>query len=175
MALPQDIRPVNSELMDAITPASDADWIPNPDDPERAFMKVLWTGEESGRWMVHFRWLKGYVAPPHKHLSAAHTYILSGKLKVRGGTFNAGDYVHEANGMVHGATTALEDTEYLFMCDGPVIFFGKDEFTGYLGWEEIRRMQQAHEASKKKESARKRTASKKGVTAGKRTAKKKAA
>ena len=175
MALPQDIRPVNSELMDAITQASDADWIPNPDDPERAFMKVLWTGEESGRWMVHFRWLKGYVAPPHKHLSAAHTYILSGKLKVRGGTFNAGDYVHEANGMVHGATTALEDTEYLFMCDGPVIFFGKDEFTGYLGWEEILRMQQAHEASKKKAAARKRTASKKGVTAGKRTAKKKAA
>ncbi len=175
MALPQDIRPVNRELMDAITQSSDVDWIPNPDDPERAFMKVLWTGEESGRWMVHFRWLKGYVAPPHKHLSAAHTYILSGKLKVRGGTFNAGDYVHEANGMVHGATTALEDTEYLFMCDGPVIFFGKDEFTGYLGWEEIRRMQQAHEASKKKAAARKRTSSKRGVTARKRTAKKKAA
>ena len=126
MALPQEIRPINSELMDAITQSSDADWIPNPDDPERAFMRVLWTGEESGRWMVHFRWLKGYVAPPHKHLSAAHTYILSGKLKVRGGTFNAGDYVHEANGMVHGPTTALEDTEYLFMCDGPVIFFGKE-------------------------------------------------
>ena len=117
--------------------------------------------EESGRWLVLFRWLKGYVAPPHKHLSAAHTYILSGKLKVRGGTFNAGDYVHEANGMVHGAHHALEDTEYLFLCDGPVIFFGKDEFTGYLGWEEIRRMQQAHEASKKKAAARKRTSSKK--------------
>lgn len=175
MALPQEILPINSELMDAITQSSDADWIPNPDDPERAFMRVLWTGEESGRWMVHFRWLKGYVAPPHKHLSAAHTYILSGKLKVRGGTFNAGDYVHEANGMVHGATTALEDTEYLFMCDGPVIFFGKDEFTGYLGWEEIRRMQQAHEAAKKKAAARKRTASKNRVTARKRTTKKKAA
>ena len=175
MALPQEIRPINSELMDAITQASDVDWIPNPDDPERAFMRVLWTGEESGRWMVHFRWLKGYVAPPHKHLSAAHTYILSGKLKVRGGTFNAGDYVHEANGMVHGATTALEDTEYLFMCDGPVIFFGKDEFTGYLGWEEIQRMQQAHEASKKKAASRKRTSSKRRVTARKRTTKKKAA
>ena len=30
--------------------------------------------------------------------------------------------------MVHGATTALEDTEYLFFCDGPVLFFDKDEF-----------------------------------------------
>ncbi len=175
MALPQDIRPINSELMDAITQSSETDWIPNPDDPERAFMKVLWTGEESGRWMVLFRWLKGYVAPPHKHLSAAHTYILSGKLKVRGGTFNAGDYVHEANGMVHGATTALEDTEYLFMCDGPVIFFGEDEFTGYLGWEEIRRMQQAHEASQKKATAQKKPSSKKRATASKRATKKKAA
>ena len=175
MALPQDIRPINSELMDTITQSSDQDWIPHPGDPKRAFMKVLWTGEESGRWLVHFRWLKGYVAPPHKHLSSAHTYILYGKLKVRGGTFNAGDYVHEANGMVHGATEALEDTEYLFMCDGPVIFFGKDEFTGYLGWEEIRRMQQAHEASKKKAAARKRTASKKRVAARKRTTERKAA
>ena len=174
MALPQDIRPINSEIMDAVTQSSEQDWIPNADDPERAFMKVLWTGQESGRWLVMFRWLKGYVAPPHKHLSAAHTFILSGKLKVRGGVFQAGDYVHEANGMVHGATTAVEDTEYLFLCDGPVIFFSKDEFTGYLGWEEIRRMQQAHEA-KKKAAARRRAASKKRATARKRSPKRKAA
>lgn len=174
MALPQDIRPINSEIMDAVTQSSEQDWIPNADDPERAFMKVLWTGQESGRWLVMFRWLKGYVAPPHKHLSAAHTFILSGKLKVRGGVFQTGDYVHEANGMVHGATTAVEDTEYLFLCDGPVIFFSKDEFTGYLGWEEIRRMQQAHEA-KKKAAARRRAASKKRATARKRSPKRKAA
>ena len=30
---------------------------------------------------------------------------------------------------VHGATTALEDTEYLFFCDGPVLFFDDDGFT----------------------------------------------
>lgn len=174
MPLPQDISPINSEIMDAVTQSSEQDWIPNPDDPDRAFMKVLWTGQESGRWLVMFRWLKGYVAPPHKHLSAAHTFILSGKLKVRGGVFRAGDYVHEANGMVHGATTAVEDTEYLFLCDGPVIFFGEDEFTGYLGWEEIRRMQQEHEA-KKKAAARKRTMSKKRAPARKRPPKRKAA
>ena len=174
MPLPQDISPINSEIMDAVIQSSEQDWIPNPDDPERAFMKVLWTGQESGRWLVMFRWLKGYVAPPHKHLSAAHTFILSGKLKVRGGVFQAGDYVHEANGMVHGATTAVEDTEYLFLCDGPVIFFGEDEFTGYLGWEEIRRMQQEYEA-KKKAAARKRTTSKKRAAARKRPPKRKAA
>ena len=44
--------------------------------------------------------------------------------------------------MVHGATTALEDTEYLFFCDGPVLFFDKDGFTGYRGWEQVLRMQQ---------------------------------
>ena len=174
MPLPQDISPINSEIMDAVTQSSEQDWIPNPDDADRAFMKVLWTGQESGRWLVMFRWLKGYVAPPHKHLSAAHTFILSGKLKVRGGVFQAGDYVHEANGMVHGATTAVEDTEYLFLCDGPVIFFGEDEFTGYLGWEEIRRMQQEHGA-KKKAAARKRTMSKKRMPARKRSPKRKAA
>ena len=45
------------------------------------------------------------------------------------GVLNAGDYVYEANGMLHGATTALEDTEYLFICNGPIIFFDDDNFT----------------------------------------------
>ena len=81
------------------------------------------------------KWKKGYVAPPHKHLSAAFAFILSGKLQVRDNVYNAGDFLHEVNGMVHGATTALEDTEYLFFCDGPVLFFDKDNFTGYRGWE----------------------------------------
>ena len=68
--------------------------------------------------------------------------ILSGKLQVRNNVYNAGDFLHEVNGMVHGATTALEDTEYLFFCDGPVLFFDKDNFTGYRGWEQVLRMQQ---------------------------------
>ena len=49
--------------------------------------------------------------------------------------------------MVHGATTALEDTEYLFICDGPVLFFNDDGFTSYLGWEEVQRTQDAFEKS----------------------------
>ena len=81
-------------------------------------MKVLWTGPETGAWAALFRWYKGYVAPPHKHLSPAHVYVLSGKLQVRDGILEAGDYVYEPNGMVHGATTALEDTDYLFICNG---------------------------------------------------------
>ncbi len=148
MALPQDITPFNSELMDSLARTTDMDWIPNEADPERAFMKVLWTGSESGSWAVMFRWLKGYAAPPHKHLSASHTFILKGKLQVRDGTLDAGDYVYEANGMIHGATTALEDTEYLFICNGPVLFFGEDQFEGYISWEELKRAQDAFETSK---------------------------
>jgi gentisate 1,2-dioxygenase len=109
---------------------------------------------------VHFRWLKGFVAPPHKHLSASHTFILSGKLQVRDGTLDAGDYVYEPNGMIHGATTALEDTEYLFICDGPVLFFDDNGFTAYLGWEELRRMQQGHAARKTGAKAKSKAAAK---------------
>jgi len=148
MALPQEISPINPALMDTLFRTSEHEWIPQPNDPERAFMKILWTGAESGHWAVQFRWLKGYVAPQHKHLTASHTFILSGKLGVRDGTLNAGDYIYEPNGMLHGKTEALEDTEYLFICEGPVLFYDDDGFTGYLGWEELRRIQADHEAKK---------------------------
>ncbi|MCB1749584.1 MAG: cupin domain-containing protein [Gammaproteobacteria bacterium] len=154
MPLPQEIKPLNSELMDTLVEASKMDWIPQDNDPKRAFMKILWTGSESGTWAVLFRWLKGYVAPEHKHLSASHTFILSGKLQVRDGTLNAGDYVYEPNGMLHGATTALEDTEYLFICNGPVLFYNKNGFTQYLGWEELERIRQQHAGKKKAAKAK---------------------
>lgn len=140
MSLPQDISPVNSELMDTLVEASKMDWIQTD---EKASMKILYTGSESGSWAVLLKWQKGYVASPHKHLSGSHTFILSGKLQVRDGVLNAGDYVYEPNGMLHGETTALEDTEYLFISNGPVLFFDDEKFTGYLGWEELRRMQSA--------------------------------
>lgn len=144
MALPQDISPVNSELMDSLAKSSSMDWIETA--PGQAYIKVLWVGPETGRWAVLLKWKKGYVAPAHKHLSAAHTFILSGRLQVRDGTLEAGDYVYEPNGMVHDATTALEDTEYLFICDGPVLFFAEDSFTGYLGWEQLQRMRDQADA-----------------------------
>ncbi len=152
MALPQDISPINSELMDSLAKTAEMNWIPMEADPEKGFMKVLWTGSESGGWACLFRWLKGYVAPPHKHLSAAHVYVLSGKLQVRDGILEAGDYVYEPNGMVHGSTIALEDTDYIFICEGPVLFYDDDGFVGYLGWEEIQRIKE-DEAEIKKSAA----------------------
>ena len=105
MALPQDISPVNSELMDGLAAASKMEWMEygQPD----ARIKILWLGAESGRWAVLFKWDKGYVAPPHKHLSAAYAYILRGRLQVRDGILDEGDFVYEPNGMLHGATTAF--------------------------------------------------------------------
>ena len=145
MPLPQDIAPVNSTLMDSLARSAKMEWIETRRG--QAWIKVLWLGPETGRWAVLLKWRKGYVAPPHKHLSAAHAFILSGKLQVRDGVLEAGDYVYEPNGMVHDATTALEDTEYLFICDGPVLFFGDDDFSGYLGWEQLRRLQEEHDAT----------------------------
>ncbi len=140
MPLPQDISPANNELMDTLAQSAKMKWIET--EPGQAWMKVLWVGPETGRWSILLKWKKGYVAGPHKHLSAAHAYILSGKLQVRDGILEEGDYLYEPNGMVHGATTALEDTVYLFICDGPVLFFDENNFTSYLGWEQLQRLQQ---------------------------------
>ena len=147
MALPQDISPLNPGLMDTLVREADRDWIPTEEDGT-AFLKVLWTGPETGRWAALFRWKKGYAAPTHKHLSAAHTFVLSGKLGIRDGVLEAGDYVYERNGMIHEKTIALEDSVYLFICDGPVLFFDDNGFTSYLGWEELERMRVEHEKSK---------------------------
>ena len=144
MALPQDITPVNSGLMDTLVRAGEMPWLET--SPGQAWMKVLFTGSESGTWAVLLKWAKGYVAGPHKHLSGSHTFILKGKLQVRDGVLNTGDYVYEPNGMLHGATTALEDTEYLFICNGPVLFFDDDSFTSYLSWEQLQQMQQAQQS-----------------------------
>ena len=141
MGLPQDISPLNSELMDSIASSTTLPWLVF--EPEKAFLKLLWVGPETGRWAVLFRWKQGFVAPPHKHLSASHTFILSGALEVRDAILRTGDYVYEPNGMLHGATTALEDTDYLFICDGPILFVGDDGFSSYLGWEELVRMRDA--------------------------------
>ena len=140
MALAQDIFPINGNLQDTLVEASKTPWIEH--GPMSA-TKVLYTGAETGSWAVLYRWKKGFVAPPHKHLAASHTFILKGKLKVRDGVLNTGDYVYEPNGVLHGATEALEDTEYLFICNGPILFFNDDGFTSYISWEEIEKLRSA--------------------------------
>ena len=139
----QELSPINDQLADIIVKA-DEPWIET--QPGMAWIKVLWTGPETGRWVALFRWNKGYVAAPHKHLSDAHTYILKGQLQVRDGILNVGDYDYEPNGVLNDATIALEDTEYLFVCEGPIVFFNEDGLTSYLSWEELNRMRDAAKA-----------------------------
>jgi anti-sigma factor ChrR (cupin superfamily) len=144
VALQQDIKPVNSEIQDCLVKAREGEWIKYA---EGAWLKILHLGSESGSWTVLFRWNKGFVAPPHKHLSGSHTFVLKGRLQVRDGVLDAGDYVYEPNGMLHGQTTALEDTEYLFVCSGPIVSFSDEAITGYFGWEELVRMRERNQAA----------------------------
>lgn len=151
MALPQDINPFNTNLNDSLYKASQMEWMET--DPGKAWVKILWTGSEGGSWAVLFKWAKGYVLAPHKHLGSSHTFILRGKLQVRDGLLETGDYVYEPNGVLHGATTALEETEYLFICNGPVLFYEEDGFTNYLSWEEWERMRAGHAQVRTREAA----------------------
>ncbi len=70
----------------------------------------------------------------------AHAFIVSGKLQVRNGVLNAGDCVYEPSGILHDATTALEDTTYLFICNGAVLFFDENGFTRYTNWEVMEKL-----------------------------------
>src|SRR5216110_2085822 len=85
-------------------------------------------------------------SPQHKHLAGAHVYILSGKLQVRDGTLNAGDYVYEPSGVLHDETKAVEDTTYLFISNGPVLFFDENGFTRYTNWEVMEKLRASAEA-----------------------------
>jgi quercetin dioxygenase-like cupin family protein len=140
MPLPQEIKPAFQNIQDTLV-AADAPWI---DQSPLSKIKILRIGRESGQWAALIHWKKGYVAQPHKHLSGAHAYIISGKLQVRNGVLGAGDYVYEPSGILHDATTALEDTTYLFICDGAILFFDENNFTGYLNWEVLERMRAEH-------------------------------
>ncbi len=57
---------------------------------------------------------------------------------------NAGDYVYEPSGILHDATTALEDTTYLFICSGAVLFFDENGFTRYTNWEVMEKLRLQH-------------------------------
>ena len=87
-------------------------------------------------------------------MALQYIYLLNDQLAdiiVRGGILNAGDYDYEPNDVLHRETEALEDTEYLFICDGPILFCNKDGLTNYLGWEELARMKEVATRNDKKE------------------------
>jgi len=149
MPLPQDIRPVFQDIQDTLI-RSDAPWI---QQTPQSSVKVLWIGRETGTWASLHHWKKGYAAAPHKHLAGAHVFIVSGKLQVRDGVLNAGDYVYEPSGVLHDATTALEDTTYLFIATGPILFFDETGFTRYTNWEVMEKLRAGQAAPAQAQAA----------------------
>ena len=123
-------------LSDTHIPHSDDGWV-QTDREGKAFMKVLWANPQSGGWAVYYKWKKGFRAPAHKHLGAIHAYIISGRLQIRDIVLEAGDYLYEENGMIHGETNALEDTVQLNIADGPLLMFDENKFTHYVGAEQM--------------------------------------
>jgi hypothetical protein len=47
---------------------------------------------------------------------------------------------------LHDETKALEDTTYLFISNGPVLFFDENGFTRYTNWEVIEKLRTQAEA-----------------------------
>ena len=126
----------------------DEDWIPGV-DPDKSWFRLLYFSAETGVWVVVFRWSKGFIAPSHKHMGSSHSYILKGELAVRDTRYPAGAYLYEANGSVHGATEAIEDTEYLFIGNGPLAFCNENgDVTGVFGWEEALAFKRRHDSRK---------------------------
>jgi anti-sigma factor ChrR (cupin superfamily) len=127
-----------SDIQNALTKTQEMKWVEM--SPGETWAKVLFTSKETGAWGVLYKWRKGYVAAPHKHLSGAHIFILKGKLEYRGGILGVGDYGFESNGALHGATTTLEDCEFLFFCNGPILILESEDSEKPLGcftWEHI--------------------------------------
>jgi hypothetical protein len=108
--------------------------------PGETWAKILYGNREKGSWAALYKWKKGFIAAPHRHLSAAHSFIFTGRLQFRGGILGPGDYAYEATGAVHGATTTLEDCEFLFISHGAILVTADEEGTvpvGHFGWEHI--------------------------------------
>lgn len=55
----QDIDPINDQLVGVVVRAADP-WLES--ESGKAWIKVPWTGQESGRWAALFRWKKDYAA-----------------------------------------------------------------------------------------------------------------
>jgi anti-sigma factor ChrR (cupin superfamily) len=111
-------------------------WIPLG---EGAAMKVLRVSSETGYWSALIKMDAGASFAAHKHLGAADFYVLKGAFGYRGGTASEGHYGYEPLGVIHEATTALEDTVYTFNSYGPVAFLKQDGSVDYvMSWEMIR-------------------------------------
>jgi quercetin dioxygenase-like cupin family protein len=82
--------------------------------------KPLRRSAETGWVHSLLRGSPGQVNAPHTHQGPAAFYVLEGGFDFRGGSATAGDWVWEAMGAVHEATSHREHTVYLGTLFGPV-------------------------------------------------------
>lgn len=108
-------------------------------------VKVLWVGRETGAWASLHLWKAGFVAKRHKHLAAAHVFVVSGKMASGDVVMTAGDYIYEPSGVMHEATRAIEDTVHLIIPQGPIALLDdKDAITTIVDWEVMEKLRQSH-------------------------------
>ena len=118
---------LNVQISLSLAGAADKKWAESI--PGQTWTKLLWADPEIGSYATLLRWRKGFVAPPHTHLSDAHFLMLTGRIQVRDGIYGPGDYGYEPKGAVHDTTTTLEDCVYLFICNG-VTVMAEDKASG---------------------------------------------
>jgi anti-sigma factor ChrR (cupin superfamily) len=152
-----NVEKVFDPLDSSLIQTDKVDWI---DSGGGNLFKVLRISKETGAWSALIKAPKGQVNPPHTHLGAADFYVISGGFDYRGGSARAGDWVYEAAGAVHEATSHPVDTVYLANVYGPVGFHDENgKIVQVLDWRAIQLM--VDEAKNKKPTvAAKRSAKK---------------
>jgi hypothetical protein len=98
-------------------------------------VRVLRTCQATGHFIALYKVEAGTTAARHVHYASAESYLISGKMEVRGGAENGGktvlpgDYGFEANGARHDATYFPEDSLLFYISHGPTMYF--DEAGNY--------------------------------------------
>lgn len=90
------------------------------------WFKLLRVSEETGIWTSLVKMDVGARFAAHKHLGAAEFYVIKGAIDYRAGTAKEGDYGYEPLGAIHGATTCVEETEFIITTYGPIAFLNED-------------------------------------------------
>jgi quercetin dioxygenase-like cupin family protein len=100
--------------------------------------RVLRTCQATGTFVVLYKVKAGTTAQRHVHYGSAESYLISGKMEVRGGAENGGktvlpgDYGFEANGARHDATYFPEDTLLFYINHGPIAYLDENGKVDYL-------------------------------------------
>lgn len=104
---------------ESLIPPTDMKWVAFGEGIE---FSLLYTSEETGRWVVVFRCQPGSFFGPHRHLGAGEYYVVRGRMVYRIGEAGPGTYGYEPLDAVHDHTSFPEYTELLFINHGPVAF-----------------------------------------------------